>query len=155
MAELMVYGVGVATADPESRLVGDKQTSLCTVNLAFNRSIKDGDNWRKEPCFIRAQAWGGRAERMSQLVTKGQPIFVSGYLRQESWEDKENKKRTSFTLVVEDFQLCVKNGESKSTPSTKSTKSDKASSPKPKDSVPPAEPSVPDEQPSEEDAIPF
>lgn len=114
MAELGVFGVGVATADPELRTVGEKQTSVCTVNLAFNRSYQDKDkNWQSEPCFLRAQVWGARAERMAELVKKGQPIYVSGYLKQDSWE-KEGVKKVAYSITLRDFQLCTKNGKKNS-----------------------------------------
>lgn len=114
MAELGVFGVGVATADPELRKVGDKQTDVCTVNLAFNRSYQDKNKeWQSEPCFLRAQVWGARAERMSELVKKGQPIYVCGYMKQDSWE-KDGQKRVSYSITLRDFQLCQKNGKKKS-----------------------------------------
>lgn len=108
MGELSSFGVGVATADPEMRFVGDKKTALCTVNLAFNRSYKDKDDeWQSEPCFVKAQVWGVRAERMNEKVSKGQPIYVKGGLRQSSWEDKETgQKRVSYFLEIQEFQLC-------------------------------------------------
>lgn len=114
MAELGVFGVGVATADPELRHVGEKKTAVCTVNLAFNRSYKSKDDkWENEPCFVRAQVWGTRAERMSELVKKGQPIYVCGYLKQDSWEADDGTKRVSYSITLRDFQLCQKNTKSK------------------------------------------
>ena len=116
MAELGVFGVGVATADPELRYVGQNNTAVCTVNLAFNRSYQDKDKkWQQEPCFLRAQVWGARADRMAELVKKGQPIYVCGYMKQDSWE-KDGQKRVSFSITLRDFQLCEKNGKKKSEP---------------------------------------
>lgn len=113
MAELGVFGVGVATADSELRHVGESKTAVCSVNLAFNRSFQDKDKqWQKEPCFIRAQVWGARAERMAELVKKGQPMYVCGHLKQESWE-KDGQKRVSYSINLRDFQLCEKNGKKK------------------------------------------
>lgn len=116
MAELGVFGIGVATADPELRHVGQNKT-VCTVNLAFNRSFRDKEqNWQTEVCFLRAQVWENRAEKMAELVKKGQPIYVSGYLKQDSWENDEGQKRVSYSLSVRDFQLCTKmvsNGKKK------------------------------------------
>lgn len=114
MAELGIFGVGVATADPELRTVGQNNTSVCTVNLAFNRSYQDKDRkWQSEPCFLRAQVWGARADRMAELVKKGQPIYVCGYMKQDSWEADDGKKRVSYSITLRDFQLCIKNGKKK------------------------------------------
>jgi len=115
MAELNVVGVGVVTADPELKYVGANNTALCTVSLAFNRNFKakNGD-WQKEACFMRAQLWGPRAERMSELVRKGQPIYVNGYLKQDEWTNKEGQKRVAHSITIQDFQLCQKNDNAKS-----------------------------------------
>ena len=114
MAALGVYGVGVATADPEIRTVGDKGTQVCTVNLAFNRSYQDKNGeWVNEPCFLRAQVWNARATRMYDLVKKGQPIYVCGYMKQDSWE-KDGQKRVTYSISLQDFQLCERNGKKKS-----------------------------------------
>jgi single-strand DNA-binding protein len=121
MAELGVFGVGVATADPELRSVGQNGTSVCTVNLAFNRSYQDRDQkWQQEACFLRAQVWGTRAEKMMELVKKGQPIYVCGYMKQDSWE-KDGQKRVAYSVTIRDFQLCEKNGKKKSGESKSST----------------------------------
>lgn len=117
MAELSVFGVGVATADPELRNVGEKNTAVCVVNLAFNRSFKDKNGeYQNEPCFLRAQIWGARAQRMFDLVKKGQPIYVNGYMKQDSWE-KDGQKRVAHSITLRDFQLCQKNGKKKTSES--------------------------------------
>lgn len=112
MAAMTVFGIGVATADPELKYVGSKKSAVCTVNLAFNRNWKDGNGeWQKEVCYMRAQVWGARAEKMAELVKKGQPMYVQGYLKQDNWE-KDGQKRVAFSISIQDFQLCVKNGKS-------------------------------------------
>ncbi len=122
MAELGVFGVGVATADPELRQVGEKNTSLCTVSLAFNKSFQDKDGeWQNEPCFLRAQVWGKRADKMAELVKKGQPIYVSGYMKQDSWE-KDGQKRVSYSITLRDFQLCTKSAKKNSDEQTSGSK---------------------------------
>ena len=103
----MVTGVGVATADAELRSVGKNGANVCSVNLAFNRSYKDKqDEWQSEATFVRVQLWGNRAVKFAELVKKGQSVYVSGYLRQESWENQEGQKRVAFSIAARDFQLC-------------------------------------------------
>jgi len=125
MAAMTVFGVGVATADAELKYVGEKKSAVCSVNLAFNRNWKDREGqWQKEACFMRAQVWGTRAERMAELVKKGQPVYVNGYLKQDNWE-KEGQKRVAFSIAIQDFQLVEKNaksnGESKNAEPTAAT----------------------------------
>jgi single-strand DNA-binding protein len=118
MAELGVFGVGVATADPELRHVGENKTPVCSVNVAFNRSYKatGSNDWKQEACFLKAQVWGARAERMAELVKKGQLMYMTGYMKQNSWEDKDTgMKRVSHSINLKDFQLCTKNDKTKGT----------------------------------------
>jgi len=133
MAELMVTGIGIATTDPELRHVGEGKTAVCTVNLAFNRSFRrqNSEKWETETCFVRGQVWGARAERMAELVKKGQPMYVTGYMKQDSWEDKEGNKRFSYSINLRDFQLCVKNGKKKN--ETKPENATEAPAPSPVD----------------------
>lgn len=132
MGALNVFGVGVATADPELRVVGDKKTPLATVNLAFNRSYKKGDGFEKEASFLKVSVWGNQAERFAELVAKGKPVFVSGYVRQENWTSEEGQKRSAITLVLKEWQLVEKftNGSGKNT-SESTTNKAQSSAPEP------------------------
>lgn len=125
MGALNVFGVGVATADPELRFVGEKKTALATVSLAFNRSYRKDDKFETETSFVKVNVWGKRAERFAELVAKGKPIFVSGYVRQENWTTDDDQKRSAITLVLVDWQLVEKftNGSGKNTnePATSNT----------------------------------
>ena len=108
MAELKVHGVGIATADPEFKRIGEKNTPVCNVNLAFNRSFKKGDEWEKETAYMRAQVFGNRAERMAETVKKGSPVFVDGYVSQNNWTNDKGEKRSTLVLSIRDFQVCEK-----------------------------------------------
>lgn len=137
MAELNVVGIGVATADPELRRVGENKVAVCTVNLAFNRSYRDkNEKWQTEPCFVRGQIWGARAERMAELVKKGQPMYVTGYMKQDSWEDKDGQKRVAYSITLRDFQLCVKNGKKKNEAKPENATAAPATTPVDDDSLP-------------------
>jgi len=110
--EAKVYGVGVTTADPEIRKLGERQTSFCSANLAFNRRFKSGEEWKEEACFIQAKLWGNQADRFAEQCKKGTPVFVEGYLVQEQWESKDGVKHNVLTLKVNAFSACEKNGAS-------------------------------------------
>jgi single-strand DNA-binding protein len=116
MAELKVYGVGIVRVDLELSYIGPNKTPVCNVNLAFNRSYKKDEDWKQETTYLRAQVFGNRAEKMAELLKKGQPVYVDGYLVQNNWTDKEGNKRTTFVATVREFQLCQKfekNGNNK------------------------------------------
>ena len=109
--ELRVYGVGVVTADAETRMAG--ATPVATANLAFNRNFKDKEGtWKKETSYVKAQIFGPRAEKFAQFAKKGTPVCVEGYMKQDSWTDKEDQKRTVLVLNLTSFEIVQKlNGD--------------------------------------------
>lgn len=153
MGSLNVYGVGVATADPELKFVGANDTALATVNLAFNRSFKKNDTFEKEVSFLKVAVWGKRAERFAELVSKGKPVFVKGYVRQENWNAEDGSKRSAITLVLVEWQIVEKftNGDGNGNDNANSQKANKASTDKPQPA--PQEP-VPANAGGDED-VPF
>ena len=93
------------------RLVRDAELSytqsgfaICKLSLAVNRNIKKGDQWEDEANFFDMTIIGKRGEALTQYLTKGQQVVVSGELRQERWE-KEGQKRSKVTIHVNDLQL--------------------------------------------------
>jgi single-strand DNA-binding protein len=109
--ELKAYGVGIATTDSEMRPLGT--SSVANVSLAFNKSYKDKDGaWQKEVSFVKCQIFGPRAEKFAQFVKKGVPVFVEGYIKQDSWTSTEGDKRTVLVLTLNSFEVVQKtNGE--------------------------------------------
>lgn len=115
--QLNCYGVGTVTSDPEIRKVGEKNTSFCSANLAFNRSFKSGDGFKEEVCFVQAKFWGNQADKFAEKAKKGTPVFIEGLMVQENWEDKQGVKHTTLTIKPSTFQICERNGATnKATP---------------------------------------
>jgi single-strand DNA-binding protein len=100
-------GMGNLARDPELRYL-DSGTAVCNFAIAMNRKWKDDrDEVKEEVCFLECNAWSGRAETIAEYFKQGDPIHVFGYLKQETWEDKEtDKKRSKIVLVIEGFTFC-------------------------------------------------
>lgn len=99
---------GNLTRDPEMRVTpgGANVTSL---SIAVNRSYKVNGEQKEEVSYIDCTAWNKLAELFNQYLKKGDPILVSGRLRQRRWEDKETgKNRSAVEIVVEDFTFLGK-----------------------------------------------
>jgi len=45
-------------------------------------------------------AWQALAERLSQSVKKGSPVFVEGRLSSRSWETQDGQKRSAVEVVA-------------------------------------------------------
>jgi single-strand DNA-binding protein len=97
--------MGNLTRDVEIRAVREG-SSVGKFALAVNRNytLASGEK-REEVAFIECEAWGKTAEIIAKYCTKGRPLFVEGRLKQDSWTDKDNNKRTMLKVVVENFQF--------------------------------------------------
>jgi single-strand DNA-binding protein len=98
--------MGNLTRDPENRTTSGGQ-NVTNFSLAVNRSWKSADGTQQEQVsFINCVAWGKTGEIISQYVSKGNPLLVSGRLDQRSWDDKDSgQKRSTVEVVVEDFNF--------------------------------------------------
>lgn len=130
--------MGNLTRDPELR-VTPKGTSVCAFGLAVNRVFRtEGAESQEETTFVDVEAWGKQAELISKYVSKGNPLFVEGRLRLDSWESKEGDKRSKMKVVLENMQFLggrSDGGQSKSaaggdsySPPQRATSSPKATS---------------------------
>lgn len=102
--------MGYMTRDPQLAYT-PSQCAVVTFGLAVNRSYKKADETTgEEKLFIECQCYGKRAEVISKHFKKGNPIFVIGYLKLESWE-KDGEPRSRIRAIVTDFQFVGKKQE--------------------------------------------
>lgn len=102
--------MGNLTRDPELRQIPSGQ-SVCSFSLALNRSFKGGDgNWQEATDYVDVVAWGPLGERVTQYVTKGRPVLVSGRLQSRQWE-QDGQKRSKLEVVANDVTFLGGRGE--------------------------------------------
>jgi len=103
--------MGNLTREPELR-VTPRGTSVCAFGMAVNRVFSDeSGEKREETTFLDCEAWGRQAEIISKYVSKGNPLFVEGRLRLDTWESKAGEKRSKLKVVVENMQLMGSRGD--------------------------------------------
>lgn len=102
-----VFIGGNVTRDPQLKYL-PSQTPVVEFGIATNRKWRDKDGGdREEVTFVDCSAFGKTAEVINQYFRKGKPIFVSGRLKLDTWEDKQGGgKRSKMTVVIESFQFC-------------------------------------------------
>lgn len=92
----------------EGRLVKDpvkkdfeNNKCVCNFTIAVNHSykIKDG-SYKQETSFIEIQVWNGAANLCCKYLTKGSQIRLRGVLKQQRWEDKEQKKYSKIIVCA-------------------------------------------------------
>jgi single-strand DNA-binding protein len=119
--------MGNLTRDPELRSIPSGQ-QVASFSLAVNRTWNNANGEKQEAVdYIDCNAWGKPAEIITQYMTKGSAILVSGRLQQRSWE-QDGQKRSKVEVVVEDFNFVGggsgDGGGSSSSSSSSSSKSD-------------------------------
>lgn len=70
-----------------------------------NFSVADSMGKDKGTIWWNCQLFGKRAESLSQYLTKGQAVTVSGSVTERDWNDKEGNKRKSMDVRVQDVAL--------------------------------------------------
>jgi single-strand DNA-binding protein len=101
-----VFLIGRLTRDPELRYTTNG-AAVTSLGLAVNRfyNTKDGER-REEVTFLDVTVWNRQAENCCQYLKKGRPVHVEGYLKLDSWDDKETgKKRSTVKIEAENVQF--------------------------------------------------
>lgn len=106
MAELNQFNcIGRLTRDPELKYT-QGGTAVASLSLAINRTYKQNDEKKQDTCFIDVTAWGRMGEVISQYLTKGSQVFITGRLQLDKWEDRRTgEKRQKIKLVAENIQF--------------------------------------------------
>ena len=100
--------MGRLTRDPELRYT-QSNTAVASFSLAVERDF--GTREERQTDFIDCVAWRQTGEFVSKYFQKGSMAVVSGRLQIRDWTDRDNNKRRSAEVVVENIYF----GESKKT----------------------------------------
>jgi single-strand DNA-binding protein len=97
--------VGNLTADPELRFTPSGAAvanfTVASTPRTFDRQTnewKDGD-----ALFLRCNIWREAAENVTESLTRGSRVIVTGRLKQRSFETREGEKRTVVELEVDEI----------------------------------------------------
>jgi len=100
--------IGNLTRDPQLSYL-PSQTPVVEFGLAINRTFRKQDGSQgEETCFVDCQMFGKRAEVINQYVKKGDPLFVEGRLKFDSWQAQDGSKRSKLRVFVENFEFLGK-----------------------------------------------
>lgn len=97
--------LGNLTRDPQIRYT-QSQKAVADFGLALNRKYKSGNGEMvNDVCFIDCTVWENQAKLVEKYLKKGDPIFVEGSLKRDTWEDKNGNKREKISVHVEKLTL--------------------------------------------------
>jgi single-strand DNA-binding protein len=78
------------------------------IGVAVNRTWfdKNSNEKKEETTFVDVTLWGRQAEVAGEYLSKGRSILIEGYLKTDSWDDKETgKKRSKLKVVAEEMKM--------------------------------------------------
>lgn len=102
--------IGNMTRDPQLSYL-PSQTPVVEFGIATTRKFKKQDGSQgEETCFVDCQMFGKRAEVINQYFKKGDPIFVEGRLKFDSWTTQDGAKRSKLRVFAENFEFLGRGG---------------------------------------------
>jgi single-strand DNA-binding protein len=101
---------GTLTADPELRFT-PSGAAVANFTVAANdrRYDQQTGKWVDgDATFLRCSIWRQAAENLTESLTKGTRVLVTGHLRQRSYETPEGDKRVVMELAVTEIGASLK-----------------------------------------------
>ena len=95
--------MGRLVADPNVRQTGNGITCV-NFRIACDRN-NTTENGQKAD-FIDCVAWRKTGEFISKYFNKGKPILIEGRLQIRDYVDKDNNKRKSAEILVNEAHFC-------------------------------------------------
>lgn len=82
-----------------------EQRFLPNGDAVASFSVADSQGKDKPAIWWNCSLFGKRAEALTQYLTKGQAVTVSGNVTQREYMDKDGNKRTAMDVRVNDIAL--------------------------------------------------
>ena len=98
--------------DPEVRYTPDGK-AVTSFSVATTEKWRDRDgNSQERTEWHRVVVFDRLGEVCGEYLSKGSSVYVEGYLRSRSWEDREGNKRYTTEIVGRTVQFLSARGES-------------------------------------------
>lgn len=94
-----VHLIGNLVKDPELRYTGNNK-AVASYTIAINNRYGQ----QQETDYINITTWGNSAEFVKKYFKKGQPIAITGRLKNKNYESN-GVKQYSMQVVTEDIEF--------------------------------------------------
>ncbi|MDJ0461581.1 single-stranded DNA-binding protein [Streptomyces sp. H27-C3] len=115
--ETVITIVGNLVDDPELRFT-PAGAAVCKFRVASTPRIfdKTTNEWKDgDGLFLTCSVWRQAAENAAETLARGMRVIVQGRLKQRSYEDREQVKRTVYELDVEEVGASLARASAKVT----------------------------------------
>lgn len=85
---------GRLTADPETKILGDKHVKRTRFRLANNDSEKDTGEFYDVTC------WNLKADFAQSHLKKGEKVLIQGTFSNQAYTDDDGNHRVHFTITA-------------------------------------------------------
>ena len=94
--------VGHVVFDPEVK-ENTNGTSWLRNKIAVNSYYKKDDERVEETAFIPFKMFGLTATRFADWIKKGDPVLISGEIKQNDWTNEDGDKRSELYITAFKF----------------------------------------------------
>jgi len=102
--ETVITIVGNLVDDPELRFTpagaAVAKFRIASTPRRFNKTTNEWEDG--DALFLTCSVWRQAAENVAESLTRGTRVIVQGRLKQRSYEDKEQVKRTVYEIDVDE-----------------------------------------------------
>lgn len=84
--------------DPELKVVGTEQISVCNFSVAVKGFDKDSVVW------VNVTTWRATAEFCGTYLKKGSFVVCQGRLQQDTWQEGDGTKRSILKVVADSVE---------------------------------------------------
>jgi len=99
--------IGYLARDPELRYTGSG-TAVANFSIGVNKKTGKGDDKKEIVNFFDIEAWEKKAEICSEYLAKGDPVVISGELKQERWTGEDGKQHSRVKVIASNIQFLPK-----------------------------------------------
>ena len=124
--------IGNVGRDPEMRYT-PSGNAVTSFSVAVNRQWNGQDGPHKETEWFNVVTWNKLAEACSQILTKGQKVYVEGRLQTRSWDGQDGQKHYRTEVVAGTVQFLDSRGQRPGAPATAAGEEDFAGDVEPDD----------------------
>lgn len=95
-----IFLVGNLTKDPQKKVVGENNTTLCNFSIAVNRRFSKN----QEADFFNISVFGKIAENCFEYLKTGSKVAITGSVQISNYE-ADGQKKTFVSVVADEVEF--------------------------------------------------